>query len=189
MLELDALREAFPEVGAFRTALVAGLADAGYAPNEYGLNDVLLHIAIALDRVAANHPLDDADADAATARRTPAAGCTAATGRRPRARSPTWSTRLVDRALRHDDRRPPTSRTSRGCSRRGRRRAPPRRRTRMPRARRISPRVPLVRRIVGERVSRVPHRPRRRRLHRPARTARRQPGRPRERRRASRATR
>ena len=32
MLELDALREAFPEVGAFRTALVAGLADAGYAP-------------------------------------------------------------------------------------------------------------------------------------------------------------
>ncbi len=64
MLELDALREAFPEVGAFRTALVAGLADAGYAPNEYGLNDVLLHTAIALDRVAANHPLDDADADA-----------------------------------------------------------------------------------------------------------------------------
>ena len=64
MLELDALREAFPEVGAFRTALVAGLADAGYAPNEYGLNDVLLHTAIALDRVAGNHPLDDADADA-----------------------------------------------------------------------------------------------------------------------------
>ena len=56
MLELDALRAAFPEVGDFRTALVAGLADAGYAPNEYGLNDVLLHTAIALDRVAANHP-------------------------------------------------------------------------------------------------------------------------------------
>ena len=61
MLELDALRAAFPEVGDFRTALVAGLADAGYAPNEYGLNDVLLHTAIALDRVAANHPLEEPD--------------------------------------------------------------------------------------------------------------------------------
>ena len=64
MLELDALRAAFPEVSEFRTALVAGLADAGYAPNEYGLNDVLLHTAIALDRVATNHPLDEADAPA-----------------------------------------------------------------------------------------------------------------------------
>jgi len=58
MIELDALRAAFPEVGEFRAALVAGLVDAGYAPNEYVLNDVLLHTAIALDRVAANHPLD-----------------------------------------------------------------------------------------------------------------------------------
>ena len=64
MLELDALRAAFPEVTDFRAALVAGLADAGYAPNEYGLNDVLLHTAIALDRVATNHPLDEADASA-----------------------------------------------------------------------------------------------------------------------------
>ncbi|MGW4929996.1 BglG family transcription antiterminator [Agromyces sp. NPDC004153] len=61
MLELDQLRAAFPEVTEFRTALVAGLADAGYAPNEYGLNDVLLHTAIALDRVATNHPLDEAE--------------------------------------------------------------------------------------------------------------------------------
>ena len=64
MLEPDALRAAFPEVSEFRTALVAGLADAGYAPNEYGLNDVLLHTAFALDRVATNHPLDEADAAA-----------------------------------------------------------------------------------------------------------------------------
>lgn len=64
MLELDALRAAFPEVSEFRTALVAGLGEAGYAPNEYGLNDVLLHTAIALDRVATNHPLDEADAAA-----------------------------------------------------------------------------------------------------------------------------
>lgn len=62
MLELDALRAAFPEVGEFRAALVAGLADAGYAPNEFGLNDVLLHTAIALDRVAGNHPLDETEA-------------------------------------------------------------------------------------------------------------------------------
>ncbi len=59
MLELDALRAAFPEVAGFRSALLSGLAEAGYAPNEYGLNDVLLHTAIALDRVAANHPLDE----------------------------------------------------------------------------------------------------------------------------------
>ncbi|RZS64243.1 BglG family transcriptional antiterminator [Agromyces ramosus] len=71
MLELDALRAAFPEVGDFRTALVAGLADAGYAPNEYGLNDVLLHTAIALDRVAANHPLEEpGEAPAAGTERT-----------------------------------------------------------------------------------------------------------------------
>ena len=62
MLELDQLRAAFPDVSEFRTALLDGLAEAGYAPNEYGLNDVLLHTAIALDRVATNHPLDDGEA-------------------------------------------------------------------------------------------------------------------------------
>jgi probable licABCH operon transcriptional regulator len=66
MLELDALRAAFPEIAEFRAALVAGIVEAGYAPNEYGLNDVLLHTAIALDRVRTNHPLDDGDAAAAT---------------------------------------------------------------------------------------------------------------------------
>ncbi len=64
MLELDELRAAFPEITDFRAALVAGLAEAGYAPNEYGLNDVLLHTAIALDRVAHNHPLEAPDAAA-----------------------------------------------------------------------------------------------------------------------------
>lgn len=62
LLELDALRAAFPGIPAFRAALVAGLAEAGYAPNEYGLNDVLLHTAIALDRVARDHPLEAPDA-------------------------------------------------------------------------------------------------------------------------------
>ncbi|RXZ69974.1 BglG family transcription antiterminator [Agromyces albus] len=62
MIELDELRATFPQLPAFRGALVAGLAEAGFAPNEYGLNDVLLHIAIALDRVARDHPLDADDA-------------------------------------------------------------------------------------------------------------------------------
>lgn len=57
MVEIESLRAAFPSVDGFRDALVTGLADTGYAPNEYGLNDVLLHIAIALDRVSADHPL------------------------------------------------------------------------------------------------------------------------------------
>ena len=67
MLELDTLRAAFPEVSAFRAALIDGLAEAGYAPNEYGLNDVLLHTAIALDRVSRNHLLDESDAPPAAA--------------------------------------------------------------------------------------------------------------------------
>ncbi|WP_448005839.1 BglG family transcription antiterminator [Agromyces bauzanensis] len=82
MLELDALRAAFPEVADFRAALVAGLAEAGYAPNEYGLNDVLLHTAIALDRVAHDHPLEatDAAAPASTDRPAPAPDAVAAGG-------------------------------------------------------------------------------------------------------------
>ena len=137
MLELDALREAFPEVGAFRTALVAGLADAGYAPNEYGLNDVLLHTAIALDRVAANHPLDDRRRRRRRRRR--------GAGRRPadplhgwdRSRRPGRAARRPgrtarDRDVRHDDRARRPRGILPGCSRRGRRPAPPRRRTRTP---------------------------------------------------------
>ena len=61
MTSLDELRAAFPALPTFREALVARLADAGYAPNEFGLNDVLLHLAIALDRLAHDHPLDDAE--------------------------------------------------------------------------------------------------------------------------------
>ncbi|MFC9559287.1 BglG family transcription antiterminator [Agromyces sp. NPDC056965] len=54
----DGLRAAFPELPAFREALVAELAAAGYAPNAYALDDVLLHIAIAVDRIGRNRPLD-----------------------------------------------------------------------------------------------------------------------------------
>jgi len=60
----DQLRREFPQLPHFREALVARLAEAGYAPNEYGLGDVLLHIAIALDRAAHDHPIDGATAPA-----------------------------------------------------------------------------------------------------------------------------
>ncbi|MGW9630799.1 BglG family transcription antiterminator [Agromyces sp. NPDC055520] len=57
----DGLRAAFPELPAFREALVAELAAAGYAPNAYALGDVLVHIAIAVDRVGRDHRLDTDD--------------------------------------------------------------------------------------------------------------------------------
>ena len=127
MLELDTLRAAFPQVADFRVALIAGLAEAGYAPNEYGLNDVLLHTAIALDRVATNHPLDEADAPA------PAPGGRArgrwradAAARSPSSSPGSWPSTSARQSAR------PTSRTSPGSSRRARRPARRRRRTRMP---------------------------------------------------------
>ncbi|MBS1896784.1 PRD domain-containing protein [uncultured Microbacterium sp.] len=51
-------------VGPFRTALVAALSDLGYYVNELAIADVLLHIAIAADRVAAGRELDGGDAGA-----------------------------------------------------------------------------------------------------------------------------
>jgi lichenan operon transcriptional antiterminator len=54
---LDALRRRFPALPGFRTALIAGLDDAGYAPNEYAIDDVLLHLAIAVDRVTRDRML------------------------------------------------------------------------------------------------------------------------------------
>jgi len=56
----ERLRGEFPQLPEFREALVERLAAAGYAPNEYGLADVLLHIAIALDRTEHDHPIDAA---------------------------------------------------------------------------------------------------------------------------------
>lgn len=61
---LDAVRRRFPELPGFREALIAGLHDAGYAPNEYALDDVLLHVAIAVDRVTRHRTLEPADTDA-----------------------------------------------------------------------------------------------------------------------------
>lgn len=56
--DLSSLREGFAPIDGFRRALLAGLDGAGYAPNEYALDDVLLHVSIALDRVARDRTLD-----------------------------------------------------------------------------------------------------------------------------------
>ncbi|WP_400997868.1 BglG family transcription antiterminator [Agromyces sp. GXQ0307] len=64
--DLSSLRAGFPSMDRFRVALVAGIRDAGYAPNEYALDDVLLHVAIALDRVGRDRVLADRDDPAAS---------------------------------------------------------------------------------------------------------------------------
>jgi lichenan operon transcriptional antiterminator len=57
--DLPTLRDGFAPMDGFRRALLDGLDDAGYAPNEYALDDVLLHVAIAMDRVARDRTLDE----------------------------------------------------------------------------------------------------------------------------------
>ena len=57
VLGFDELRRSFPAMDGFRGALVAALGEAGYSPNEYTLDDVLLHLAIALDRIGRDRPL------------------------------------------------------------------------------------------------------------------------------------
>jgi Transcriptional antiterminator len=47
-----------PNLGEFATQLVAALDVRGYFVNEYGINDVLLHVAIALDRTAHDRHLE-----------------------------------------------------------------------------------------------------------------------------------
>ncbi|MGV9195238.1 BglG family transcription antiterminator [Microbacterium sp. MC2] len=65
--DLDALRRALGEesigaaaFGPFKSELVAGLGELGYFVNEFGLGDVMVHIAITADRVARGHALDAA---------------------------------------------------------------------------------------------------------------------------------
>ncbi|MEV7693191.1 PTS sugar transporter subunit IIA [Microbacterium sp. NPDC089189] len=45
--------------GAFKAELVARLTDLGYYVNEFGISDVLMHIAISADRVSAGRGLDE----------------------------------------------------------------------------------------------------------------------------------
>ena len=67
LLELEAIQREFASesLGAFKTDLIAMLDAQGYFVNEYGTNNVLLHVAIAVDRVAkrAAAALGDAGVD------------------------------------------------------------------------------------------------------------------------------
>ncbi|GAB2697489.1 lichenan operon transcriptional antiterminator [Microbacterium marinum] len=53
---------------AFKADLVAGLGELGYLVNEFGIGDVMMHIAITADRASRGHRLDDAPADASDTR-------------------------------------------------------------------------------------------------------------------------
>ena len=64
VLGFDELRRSFPAMDGFRDELVAALDAAGYAPNEYTLDDVLLHLAIALDRIGRDRHLGDGPGEA-----------------------------------------------------------------------------------------------------------------------------
>lgn len=73
--DLRALRRALGEstaetsaLGAFKDDLVAGLGDLGYLVNEFGIGDVMMHIAIAADRVGRGRGLDGPPVDDAPAR-------------------------------------------------------------------------------------------------------------------------
>ena len=56
--------------GPFKSDLVARLGELGWFVNEFGIGDVVMHIAIAADRTARDRPLDAVDADAAGDRPT-----------------------------------------------------------------------------------------------------------------------
>jgi lichenan operon transcriptional antiterminator len=61
-LELENVQREFAsdDLGAFKTDLIAMLDSQGYFVNEYGVNSVLLHVAIAVDRVTRDQRLPDA---------------------------------------------------------------------------------------------------------------------------------
>ncbi|MEI5583998.1 MULTISPECIES: BglG family transcription antiterminator [unclassified Agromyces] len=63
--DLATLRAGFPPVDGFRRGLLDGLRRAGWAPNEYALDDVLLHVAIAVDRVSRDRTLERDEGSAA----------------------------------------------------------------------------------------------------------------------------
>lgn len=50
--------------GPFKTDLVARLGELGWFVNEFGIGDVVMHIAIAADRVSRDRPLEGSDVDA-----------------------------------------------------------------------------------------------------------------------------
>jgi lichenan operon transcriptional antiterminator len=63
IVELEALQRAFApnEFSPFKGELLEALTARGYYVNEYGIANVLLHIAIAIDRVTKDRPAEPAD--------------------------------------------------------------------------------------------------------------------------------
>ncbi|MDJ1112905.1 BglG family transcription antiterminator [Microbacterium dauci] len=73
--DLRALRRALgeqalhtTELVAFKVDLVAGLGELGYLVNEFGIGDVMMHVAITADRVSRGHALDEVVAGDSSAR-------------------------------------------------------------------------------------------------------------------------
>ncbi len=73
--DLSALRRALGESAAETTSLVAlkvdlvaGLGELGYLVNEFGIGDVIMHVAITADRVSRGHGLDEATVGDSAAR-------------------------------------------------------------------------------------------------------------------------
>ena len=60
-LRLDTVQRQFPtlDLASFKTDLLAALEDAGYLVNQYGVDGVVLHVAIAVDRVRSGRAVDD----------------------------------------------------------------------------------------------------------------------------------
>ncbi|MEF2976855.1 BglG family transcription antiterminator [Subtercola sp. YIM 133946] len=68
-LEIERIQQEFDSenLTAFKTDLLALLGTGGYFVNEYGLDSVLLHVAIAVDRSSKNRPLESVTAPVADA--------------------------------------------------------------------------------------------------------------------------
>jgi lichenan operon transcriptional antiterminator len=62
VVDVARIQEAFPSTGlaAFKSDLIEMLDARGFFVNEYGINDVLLHMAVALDRFSKDRVLPDA---------------------------------------------------------------------------------------------------------------------------------
>ena len=64
LIELEAIQREFASdsLSDFKTALIDMLTSRGYSLNDYGIDNVLLHIAIAVDRVSKNRLVPEPDA-------------------------------------------------------------------------------------------------------------------------------
>ena len=73
MLDLDSIESEFTlaGLGAFKTELIEALDGAGFFINEYGIDAVILHVAIAVDRARRDRHLPDAAATTVPERHRP----------------------------------------------------------------------------------------------------------------------